>query len=246
MRYIPTSDCVVEQLKKQAKKLQRSKAGKHSDLLNRVAKQAGYDHWHHVVQCNEVAKATTDLSAIRDECSAIISSELSGEARAVMTGPELQVGPFVLFSTGVGDAWLLEPDEQLAMCLVWQGVRQEIGIRDDPARMEISWDCEFELLGDFFRVESEHPVIGSRAIGGYPLERVRELIDHAQSLETKFDAVIAQSDVVEMTPDVMAQMTKRGYSEAELLKLKADGFRYSPSRNSLISPVMSSDDEDFD
>ena len=89
-------------------------------------------------------------------------------------------------------------------------------------------------------------MIGSRAIGGYPLERVRELIDHAQSLETKFDAVIAQSDVVEMTPDVMAQMTKRGYSEAELLKLKTDGFRYSPSRNSLISPVMSSDDEDFD
>ena len=45
MRYIPTPDEVVEHLKKQAKKLQRSGAGKHSDLLNRVAKQAGYAHW---------------------------------------------------------------------------------------------------------------------------------------------------------------------------------------------------------
>ena len=40
MRYISTSDEVVEHLKKQAKKLQRSGAGKHSELLNRVAKQA--------------------------------------------------------------------------------------------------------------------------------------------------------------------------------------------------------------
>lgn len=48
MRYLPTPDEVVERLKKQAKKLQRSGAGKHSDLLNRIAKQAGYDHWHHV------------------------------------------------------------------------------------------------------------------------------------------------------------------------------------------------------
>ena len=50
MRYIPTSDAVVERLRKQAKKVQRSGGGKHTDLLNKVAKAAGYDHWHHVVQ----------------------------------------------------------------------------------------------------------------------------------------------------------------------------------------------------
>ena len=59
IRYIPTSDKTVERLKKQAKTLQRSGAGKHSDLHNRVAKQAGYDPWHHVFKCNETGAAVT-------------------------------------------------------------------------------------------------------------------------------------------------------------------------------------------
>jgi hypothetical protein len=245
MRYIPTPRAVVERLKKQAKKLQRSGGGKHADLLNRVAKQAGYDHWHHVVQCHGAVKVTEGLRTLKGECETIIAAELRGQAKAVMTGDELGVGPFVLFSTGVGDAWVLEPDESIAMCLVWQGDRQEIGINDGPTRMEIAWDCEYELLGDFFRVESEHPVIGSRAIGGYPLEAVRKLLDRAQSFETRFDAVIAQTDAVEISPEVIAHMTKHGYTQAELLKMKAEGFRYSPSRNTLISAPVSSDDEDL-
>lgn len=244
MRYIPTPEAVVERLKKQAKKLQRSGSGKHSDLLNRVAKQAGYDHWHHVVQCSEAGNATRDLRTIRGECEDIVASELRGEVKVVMTGPELRVGPFVLFSTGIGDAWLLEPDEQLAMCLVWRGAQQEISIHDDLARLEVAWDCEYELLGEFFHVESEQPMIGSQAIGGYPLEAVRKLIDRAQSFAAKFDAVIAQSDAVAMTPDVIAHMVKKGWTEGELLKLKDDGFRYSPGRDSLISPVVSSEDNE--
>lgn len=243
MRYLPTPDETVECLKKQAKKLQRSGAGKHSDLLNRVAKKVGYDHWHHVIQCNEIAKAADLMRTIRGECEAIIAAELRGEALSVMTGSELLVGPFVLFSTGIGDAWLLEPDEALAMCLVWQGERQTIGLRDDPARLEVEWDCAYELLGDFFNVESHHPVIGSRAIGGYPLKEVRELLNKAQCTLSKMAAVIGQVDAIEITPDVVAQMTKQGWSEPELLRMKTEGWRYSPSRNSLLGPVMSSDDD---
>ena len=246
MRYIPTPDEVVERLKKQAKKLQRSGAGKHSDLLNRVAKQAGYDHWHHVVRCNEAAKSTNDLRTIKGECEAIIAAELRGEVKIVMTGSELKVGPFVLFSTGLGDAWLLEPDEQLAMCLVWQGAREEIGIRDEPSCMEVAWDGAYELLGDFFRVETDNPRIGDRAIGGYPLDEVRKVMDKAQSTLSKMAAVIGQFDAVEITDEVVVQMVKKGWSEDEVLKLKADGFRYSPGRDSLLGPIMSSDDMNDD
>lgn len=84
MRYIPTPDEVVERLKKQAKRLQRSGAGKHADLLTRIAKQAGYDHWHHVVKCNANAKAVAQMRSIRDECESIIAAELRGQAKAVM------------------------------------------------------------------------------------------------------------------------------------------------------------------
>ena len=244
MRYLFTPDEVVERLKKQAKKLQRSGAGKHTDLLNRVAKRAGYDHWNHVVKCNENGNAVAQVRSIRDECEAIIASELRGQAKTVMTSDGVACPPFVLFSTGVGDAWLLEPDEQLAMCLVWHGERQTIGLRDDPDRIEVEWDGMYELLGDFFSVESQHPAIGTRAIGGYPLADVRKLLDQAQSTMKKMASVIGHVDTVEITPEVIAQMVKKGLDEKEVLELKAEGYRYSPSRDSLLGPVMSSEDED--
>jgi hypothetical protein len=244
MRYLLTPDETVEHLKKQAKKLQRSGAGKHSELLNRVARRAGYDHWHHVVQCNERGKGADQIRTIRVECEAIIAAELRGEAKVVMTTAGVACPPFVLFSTGIGDAWLLEPDEALAMCLVWQGERQTIGLREDPARLEVEWDCAYELLGDFFHVESEHPLIGTRAIGGYPLDEVQKLLDRAQSTMTKMAAVIGQVDATEITPEVMRQMGRRGWSDQELLRLKEEGWRYSPSRDSLLGPVMSGEDHE--
>ena len=246
MRYIPTSDEVVESLKKQAKKLQRTGAGKHSDLLNRVAKQAGYDHWHHVVKCNENLKAASEMRSIREECEAIVAAERRGDIKIVMTQAGVACPPFVLFSTGVGDAWLLEPDEQLAVCLVWQGAREEIGISENPSRIEVAWDGSYELLGDFFRVETNNPKIGDRAIGGYPLSEVRKMLDKAQSTLSKMTAVIGQYDAVEITDEVVAQMVRKGWSEDEVLKMKADGFRYSPGRDTLLGPVMSSDDMDDD
>ena len=247
MRYIPTPDEVVERLKKQAKKLQRSGAGKHSDLLNRVARQAGYDHWHHVVKCNENAQAASQMRSIREECEAIVAAELRGDVKIVMTKQGPTCPPFVLFSTGVGDAWLLEPDEHLAMCLLWQGAREEIGISEDPSRIEVAWDGAYELLGDFFHVDTDNPKIRERAIGGYPLDQVRKVLDTAQSTLSKMAAVIGQYDTVEITDEVVAKMVKKGWSEEEILKMKADGFRYSPGRDTLLGPVMRGEDvEHFD
>lgn len=244
MRYIPTPDEVVERLKKQAKKLQRSGAGKHSDLLNRVAKQAGYDHWHHVVKCNENAQAAAQMRSIREECEAIVAAELRRVVKIVVTKNGPACSPFVLFSTGVGDAWLLEPDEHLAMCLMWQGAREEIGVSEDPSRIEVAWDGAYELLGDFFHVDTNNPRIGERTIGGYPLDEVRELLQKAQSAQGKMTDVLSQWDAVDITDEVVARFVKKGWAEGEVLELRAQGFRYSPGRDTLLGPVMSSDDLD--
>lgn len=242
MRHIPTPDEVVERLRKQAKKLRRSGAGKHVDLLNRVAKQAGYEHWHHVVKCNESAAAAAQMRTIRKECEAIVAAELLGDVKVVITKPGPACPPFVLFSTGAGDAWALEPDQHLAMCLIWHGEREVIGVSEDPSRIEVAWDGGYELLGDFFHVETNNPKIGERAIAGYPLDAVRRALDETQSTLTRMASVIGQYDTVDIDAQVVAQMVKRGWREDEVLKLQADGYRYSPGRNSLLGPIMSSDD----
>lgn len=247
MRYIPTPDETVELLKKQAKKLRRSGAGKHSDLLNRVAKKAGYDHWHHVVKCNENGAAVAQIRSIRGECESIAAAELRGQAKAVVTKDGPACPPFVIFSTGIGDAWLLEPNEHLALCLVWQGTRQPLTLLDDPDQIEIAWDGEYELLGDFFSVQTSHPEIRERAIGGYPMEELRKALEQAKITLSKMTDVIGQWDVVDIDDEVVERFVKKGYPRDEVLDLKVQGYRYSPNRDTLLGPVMSSDDiEDGD
>lgn len=57
--------------------------------------------------------------------------------------------------------------------------------------------------------------------------------------------MIGQVDAVELTPEVVGQMIKNGWDEEKVLELRAEGYRYSPGRDTLLGPVMSSDDEEF-
>ncbi|MDM0036812.1 hypothetical protein QTI33_32080 [Variovorax sp. J22P271] len=243
MRFIPTFDPLVEALKKKAKQQQRKSGGKHADLLNRVARSAGYDHWHHVVQCNKLTTGKRGAEALLAECVAIQEAELRGEVKIVMTGPEVGIGPFVLFSTGIGDAWMLAPEEGGAACLVWRSEARPPRITETTRHIEIGWDGRYELLGAFMHVVTEAEGIGARAVAGYPLDGIRSLIDRALSFERKFAAVIEQEDALEMTEEVIAQVVRLGWEEAKVREFAAQGYRYSPSRNTMLGPVMTSDDD---
>ncbi len=164
----------------------------------------------------------------------------------IVTGPEIGAGPFVLFSTGIGDAWLLDPDEQIAMCLVWQGVRVEAAVSEDPLRLELGFDGHYELLSAFFRVESHNEVIGERTIAGYPTDQLRPVLEDAKPFDLKFAELFGQFDAVDLSPEVIKQLVNQGWDEARLQQATQEGLKYSPSRNSLLGPTMSSDDEDED
>ena len=243
MRYIPTFNPLVESLKKKAKQLQRKGGGKHADLLNRVARSAGYDHWHHVIQCLKITSDKRGSDALLAECAAIQDAERRGEIKAVLTGPEIGVGPFILFSTGIGDAWMLDPEDGGAACLVWRNEARLPRISESARHIEIGWDGGFELTGNFMRLMTEVEGIGARAVSGYPLDVVRDLIDKAMSFERKFAAVIGQEDALDLSEAVIADVVKIGWDEAKLREAAAQGFRYSPSRNTILGPVMT--DEDF-
>lgn len=58
--------------------------------------------------------------------------------------------------------------------------------------------------------------------------------------------VIGQWDVVEITDEVVTRFVKKGWLEREVLDLKTQGYRYSPGRDTLLGPIMSSDEIDLD
>lgn len=242
MRFIPTFPARVEQLQKQAKKLARNGGGKHVDLLDRVARSADYDHWHHVKLCLAQSQMASGAASLKNECAAIVEAELRGTVSVVMTGPETtRTLPLVLFSTGLGDAWLLDPDESLALCLLWHGARQSLEVEERPEGLVIAWDGPFELAGPFFKVDTRHEEIGVRAIGDYPLEELRQVIDKAQSTERKMAAVIFQDDAIELTPEVVDELVRNGWSKETIDEAVRRGDRYSPSRDSLLSKPVSGD-----
>lgn len=244
MRHIPTTAARVEQLKKQAKRLKATKGGKHADLLNAVAKSAGYDHWHHVVLCNEHSERPASTRTLGKEIDRILKAESEGEALVIMTGPEItHEVPLIMFSTGVGDAWLVDPDDNTATCLMWQGVKRPEPFRDVNNMLEIAVDGELDLNGQFVNLNCPSiSEIGMRAVGGYPVDLIRKMLLRAQSVERKMLDVIGQFDTIELTDEVISDLVRQGWDAADLARHRAEGAQYSPSRNTLLYPPMTDED----
>lgn len=243
MRYIPTSAATVDYLKKQAKKLQRKGGGKHANLLNRVARGAGYDHWHHVTLCQKDTEERAGFGKLNAELDLIIQAARAGETRIVITGPEMVTVPLVLF-TSQGDAWMLDANEGSAMCLIWKGEALQRNIKDAGRNIEIGWDGDFSLDGDRFVVDSDHPEIGSRIIYGYPLHELRQAIDKAQSFDKRLNMIFGQEGAEDLTPELIEGLVAQGWEREALESGAREGARYSPIRNSLLYPAMT--DADFD
>lgn len=245
MRYIATSAATVDNLKKQAKKLQRKGGGKHADLLDRVARAAGYDHWHHVTLCLKEAQAKSGLDALNAECDLIVSAAREGKNKIIVTGPETLTVPLVLFATQ-GDAWLLDADEGMVTCLMWRGEAQDREIEDTGKTIEIGWDGRFALDGDAFTVDTVHPDIGKRQIHGYPLDELRKAIDKAQSFDKRFNDIFMQDGAQELTPDLIERLVEKGWERKALEDGARAGANYSPSRNTLLYPAFAGGPGDDD
>jgi hypothetical protein len=252
MRHIPTSAAQVENLKKQAKRLQRKGGGKHTELLDRVARSAGYDHWHHVTQCQQFYGAAAEgADVLRNECEMIVKACEAGISKAVVTGPEVGGDrPFILLSVAPEDAWLLEPREKVAVALRWNGVNRPIPVRSNGHRVEVEFESTFYLSEDIFMFKRfDHQEIdgeldgGITEIRGYPVKELRELILKIQTFDQTVEDVFVQSDTVEITDEIAARLIARGFLAADLEQAKAAGASYSPSRDSILYPTFFNGDE---
>jgi len=184
MRYIPVTDVFVEKLKQQAKKLKRSKAIQQAEALDRVARTYGFNHWGHVTWClrESASRQSQGISVKADlidptklsftsEVEYIIGCALKGSSNLV------RLKSCILFSTGDGDAWLLDADDYRSLCLLWHGERQPAKIIENEHRFYIEYDGVFEVSGSSFMVSSENPKIGRRTIWGYPSHEIAEFLE---------------------------------------------------------------------
>ncbi len=84
-------------------------------------------------------------------------------------GRIVNIGPLVLFSTQTGDAWILDPVDQLAARLAYDGDPLAIHIEETETNYAIGWQGRYRIENDTFVYEDNetHRLI---AIRGYPTQ----------------------------------------------------------------------------
>jgi len=108
-----------------------------------------------------------EMSALK-EVEYIIRRAQAGEGRVVT------IRELLLFSTPGGDAWMLDTDDDFAMCLARDGHKQPYKIVETATQFAIDWPAAFSLEGDCFTV---HERTGKTStIMGYPLDEIRAAI----------------------------------------------------------------------
>ena len=65
-------------------------------------------------------------------------------------GRVVSIGQLILFSTETGDAWLLDPSQQLAARLAHDGDPELIHIEETDTTFAIGWKGHYRIEGDAF------------------------------------------------------------------------------------------------
>jgi hypothetical protein len=102
--------------------------------------------------------------SINGEADYIVARAMAREGRIV------SVGPLVFFSTATGDAWMLDAEDSLSLCLAVDGERQPATIVETPERFAVEWTGTFRIEGEVM-VFADHAG-GSRTILGYPTREI--------------------------------------------------------------------------
>src|SRR2546427_3254561 len=94
------------------------------------------------------------------EVDYIVARAAESDARVV------SLGQLVFFSTETSDAWLLDPEDHLALRLVEDGSRLPVQIDETATRFAIEWNASYRIEDDVFIVTDGS---GVRATHGYPI-----------------------------------------------------------------------------
>ena len=83
------------------------------------------------------------------------------------------IGQLVLFSTQTGDAWLLDPADQLAARLARDGESQPLHIEETDTTFAIAWKGRYRIEGPTF-IYSDGETGRTTTILGYPTDKLAQ------------------------------------------------------------------------
>ena len=84
------------------------------------------------------------------------------------------VGPLVFFSTQTGDAWMLDPSDQLAARLARDGDPEPIEFQETDTDFAIDWKGNYHIEGRAF-VYADRQASRIITILGYPTAKIAQL-----------------------------------------------------------------------
>jgi hypothetical protein len=84
------------------------------------------------------------------------------------------VGPLVFFSTETGDAWILDPSDQLAARLARDGDPEPIEFQETDTNFAIGWKGNYRIEGRAF-IYADRDAGRIITILGYPTAKIAQL-----------------------------------------------------------------------
>jgi hypothetical protein len=89
-------------------------------------------------------------------------------------GRIVTIAQLVLFSTETGDAWLLDPSDQLAARLARDGDPEPIHIEENDTTLAIGWNGHYRLMGEAF-IYSDRKTGRVTTMLGYPTHKLAQM-----------------------------------------------------------------------
>jgi len=89
-------------------------------------------------------------------------------------GRFVTIGQLVLFSTETGDAWLLDPSDQLAVPLARDGDPEPFHIEENETTFTIDWRGRYRVEGSTF-VYMDRETGKLATIQGYPTHKLTQM-----------------------------------------------------------------------
>ena len=104
--------------------------------------------------------------SINREAGYIVESAQQGEAKVVT------IGKLLFMSTAEGDAWVLDPEDHLALRLAELGEPLTYRIMETEATFAVEWNAQYSLTDSGFVVQDRDGKV--TVLPSYPMQQIRD------------------------------------------------------------------------